>query len=121
MAAQLYSSSEYYRNAGGTDEAWVTDLYRKVLHRAPDAGGLQYWIGQVASRGRASVASRIYASPESRRDRVTALYEALLGRGPDPSGLAYWSERVATTGDLELAVRLVDSGEYIRRAGIRFP
>ena len=121
VAAQLYSSSEYYRNAGGTDEAWVTDLYDKVLHRAPDAGGLQYWTGQVASRGRASVASRIYASPESRRDRVTALYEALLGRGPDPSGLAYWSERVATTGDLELAVRLVDSGEYIRRAGIRFP
>ena len=70
---------------------------------------------------RVGVAATIYASPESRRDRVTTLYEALLGRGPDPSGLAFWSERVATTGDLELAVRLVDSSEYGARAQVRFP
>ena len=121
VGAQFYASAEHYRKAGGTDEAWVTDLYAKLLGRQPDPDGLSFWSARTASRGRLHVATQIYGSPESRRDRVAALYDALLDRAPDPSGLAYWSARIASTGDLELAVHLATSSEYGTRALVRFP
>lgn len=122
VAASFYASPEYYRTiGGGTDTSWVTDLYRKVLHRDPDPSGLAHWVAKTRARGRQHVATAIYGSPESRRDRVGALYLALLGRGPDPSGLAYWSERIGREGDLALAVHLATSSEYGRRALVRFP
>jgi len=40
VAAQIYGSAEYYANAGGTDSAFITDLYDRILGRTPDAGGL---------------------------------------------------------------------------------
>jgi len=121
VGAEFYSSSEYYRKAGGTDEAWIANLYDKVLHREPDAAGLAFWIGRTEARGRRYVATQVYGSAESRRDRVAVLYQALLGRAPDPSGLAFWSDRIATTGDLALSVHLVVSSEYANRAQVRFP
>ena len=122
VASAFYASSEYYRTiGGGTDASWVTDLYRKVLHRDPDPSGLAHWVAKTQVQGRLRVASAIYGSPESRRDRVRGLYEALLGRGPDPSGSAYWSTRIGREGDLALAVHLATSSEYGRRALVRFP
>lgn len=115
VAAEFYASSEYYNGFGGGDDTiWVTDLYRKLLGRSPDAGGLAYWVGQTASKGRASVSGRMFQSPESRRTRVERLYAALLFRSPDPSGLAYWSGKVLTGGDLVLAVELASSAEFLR-------
>lgn len=122
VAAMFYSAREYFEGrGGGTDETWVADLYDAILGRAPDADGLAYWTAQVTVHGRSWVASRLYGSLESRRDRVTALYEQLLDRGPEPDGLAYWAERVATTGDLALARDLGASAEYRTRAIARFP
>lgn len=122
VAALFYSSAEYYRTrGGGTDPSWVTDLYRALLGREPDAAGLAHWVGRTAREGRERVAGEIYGSAESRRDRVRGLFQVLLGRDPDPSGLAHWSGRIATTGDLELAVSLAISAEYGRRAGERYP
>ncbi|MCB0972613.1 MAG: DUF4214 domain-containing protein [Acidimicrobiales bacterium] len=121
VAGSFYASSEYYREiGGGTDATWVADLYRKLLEREPEAAGQAYWERQVVARGRTSVATRIYGSPESRRARVERLYQDLLGRAADPGGLTYWSGRIATEGDLALAVHLASSGEYLRRAEVRF-
>ena len=117
VAAEFYASSEYYNGiGGGTDTSWVTDLYVKLLERSPDAGGLQYWVGQTAAKGRVSVASRMFDSPESRRTRVANLYHQLLFRDPDPSGLAHWSEKIRTTGDIALAIELASSSEFLRLA-----
>jgi photosystem II stability/assembly factor-like uncharacterized protein len=122
VAAQLYASNESYtRLGGGTVGGWVDSLYDRLLHRAPDAGGRAYWIGQVAAHGRVSVAGRFFQSAESARTRVRTLYQALLGRDPDPSGLAYWSARVVRLGDLALAAQLAASSEYFVRAQQRFP
>lgn len=121
-AAAFYASAEYYRGfGGGTDRTWVADLYPKLLGRAPDPGGLDYWTRQTATAGRDSVARRFFQSPESARQRVTGLYQDLLGRAPDPSGLAHWSAKVVTDGDLALAVALASSNEYRNRAASRFP
>lgn len=122
VAAAFYASDEYFRGAGGgTTGGWVTDLYGKLLGRAPDAAGKAYWVSQTAQHGRTSVALRLYQSPESRRARVTRLYEDLLGRTPDPAGRVYWADQILTKGDLALAVDLASSSEYMRHAQVRFP
>lgn len=121
VAAGFYSSPEYFSNAGGTGAAWVADVYTKVLHRDPTPDDIVFWVGRTQDRGRSRVAATIYASPESRGDRVAVLYDALLGRAPDAAGRDFWVGRIVTTGDLALAVHLVVAPEYVTRAQVRFP
>jgi hypothetical protein len=121
VAAQLYGSAEHHRRLGGTDAAWITDLYARLLGRTPDPAGLAHWVRRAATTPRPTIAGSFYESAESRRARVRGLYAVLLGRAPDPAGLAHWSERVRRTGDLALAVELVSSNEYGRRAVVRHP
>ncbi len=121
VAAQFYSSPEYFANSGGTVPQWVADVYTKVLHRSPSSDDIVFWTTRTQAQGRGKVAAAIYSSLESRRDRVAVLYRALLGRNPDVAGRDFWAERIATSGDLALAVNLVVSPEYVARAQARFP
>lgn len=119
-AANFYASPEYFSGiGGGTATSWVSDLYAKLLERVPDSAGLSYWVGQVAAKGRFSVAYRMFQSLESRRTRVTGLYEQLLQRDPDSTGLAYWADRITTQGDIALAIDLSSSTEYLQLAQTR--
>ena len=78
-------------------------LYRVALDRAPDEGGLGYWISAldtgksdlslVASSFIQSAEFRtIYGDPGSVSDTqfVTLLYANALDRAPDQGGLEYW-------------------------------
>ncbi|MCU1452101.1 MAG: hypothetical protein JWN46_247 [Acidimicrobiales bacterium] len=119
--AEFYASDEYYaRLGGGTNSSWVSDLYKKLLHRSADDRGLSFWIGETARVGRSSVAVEFVQSPESRITRVDALYLKLLGRRPDAAGEAYWADRILVDGDLALAANLAASDEYLARAATRF-
>jgi hypothetical protein len=121
VAADFYASNEYHRRVGGTDQAWIADLYGELLHRRADAGGASYWVGQLASGvPRRQVALAFYQSLESRQTRVTGLYQALLGRDPDPGGRAHWASVLADGHDLRLSVNLATSDEYASRATRRF-
>lgn len=116
VASHFYGSAEYF-TASGDSEAWVTDLYREIVRREPDAGGLAHWSGQADDGvGLSTIASAFYASPESRQTRVAGLYDALLARTPDPGGLAHWSDRLLDGRDVQLAVVLAVSPEYHERA-----
>jgi hypothetical protein len=120
VAADFYASDEYHRRVGGTDRAWIEDLYRELLHREPDAAGASYWVGQLAAGvPRRDAALAFYQSLESRLTRVTGLYQALLGRDPDKAGRAHWAGVLADGHDLRLAVDLATSDEYYARAGER--
>ena len=121
VAADFYGSAEYHQLSGGTDEAWIADLYDELLLRAPEPGGVQYWVGQLAAgKTRHDVSLAFYQSLESRLTRVTGLYEDLLGRVPDAGGWAYWAQVLLDGQDLRLATFLASSGEYFGRAGVRF-
>ena len=121
VAADFYASAEYHRLAGGTDRAWIADLYDELLLRAPEPGGVQYWVDQLAAgKSRHVVSLAFYQSLESRMTRVTGLYDALLGRTPDVQGRAHWAEVLLDGQDLRLATFLASSGEYFGRAGTRF-
>ncbi|HEU5084410.1 MAG TPA: DUF4214 domain-containing protein [Acidimicrobiales bacterium] len=121
VAADFYASDEYHQRVGGTDPAWIADLYVELLHRTADEGGLQYWVGQLAAGApRHRVALSFYQSLESRMTRVSGLYQALLGRDPDRGGQAHWAGVLADGRDLRLATFLASSDEYLQRARTRF-
>ena len=107
---------------GNTDATWVTELYRQILHREPDSGGLAAWTNLTSShtQGRNVIAGNFYQSTESREDRVKVLYQSLLKRDPDPTGWPYWTAQILTTGDLQLAASLASSEEYWDLAHTRF-
>lgn len=120
VAADFYASDEYHRRVGGTDPAWIADLYEELLHRVPDAGGASYWVGQLtAGVPRRDAALAFYQSLESRQTRVTGLYQTLLGRDPDRPGRDHWAAQLADGHDLRLSVNLATSDEYHARAAGR--
>ncbi|WP_139224399.1 DUF4214 domain-containing protein [Cellulomonas marina] len=117
IAASFYASEEYYRTvAGGDDAAWVTDLYRVLLLREPDAAGLDGWVRALgAGMSRTTLAYGFYQSQETLQVRVEALYQRLLGRSAEPGAMAVWTPVVRDQGDLQLAAFLAGSEEYYRR------
>jgi hypothetical protein len=140
ITAGFLSSPEFTSDYGPylqiSAQAFVTDIYENVLHRAPDAGGLQYWTGLIAGgRPREFVADEIVISPEhqsleqsvfdaglfvpSATDATIArLYYAILDRAPDATGLQGWETSVAQGMSLAtVAQTLLSSSEYTTRHG----
>ncbi len=79
-------------------EAFVTRFYRQTLDRAPDAPGLEGWVGQLLSGNLsgADVAERFIFSQEfeakstSDEQFLEVMYRAFFNRPPDPNGYAGW-------------------------------
>ena len=81
------------------EAASAARLYHASLGRAPDAGGLGYWRGQLEQgRTLAEAADGFVGSPEFQSrygtlddaGYVDLLYQNVLGRGPDAAGGSYW-------------------------------
>ncbi|WP_372593541.1 DUF4214 domain-containing protein [Actinotalea sp.] len=118
IASAFYASPEYFSTVGRSDySTWVSDLYRKLLLRSPDAGGVAGWVGALRSgMPRDELAMGFYQSPETLAVRVDALYRDLLGRPAEPGGSASWKPFVKAQGDLVLAAALAASDEYWLKA-----
>lgn len=117
IASAFYSSPEYFATVGRSDyRTWVTDLYQKLLLRAPD-NGINGWVDAL-NRGmpRDVLTFGFYQSNEKLGVRITALYQDLLGRAPENGAIANWSPFVANQGDLVLAAALGASEEYLTYA-----
>jgi hypothetical protein len=105
--------------AAQLNQAYVAQLYRELLQRQPDAGGLAYWSG-LLEQGTApqQVAQEILASPEYRGVEVRQLYATYLHREPEPLGLAAFTQFLSAGGTAEQAAALIlSSPEYRDRAG----
>ncbi|WP_166874850.1 DUF4214 domain-containing protein [Salinibacterium sp. ZJ450] len=114
IAAGFYASPEYFGTVGQNNfGTWVSDLYQKLLLRAPDAAGLQGWVTALqAGMGRDQLAFGFYQAPETLGVRITALYQTLLSRPPEAGAIPNWSPFVRDFGDLVLAAALAGSAEY---------
>lgn len=115
---EFYRSAEYFQRSGGTNASWIGALYRDLLGRSADGGGVAYWVGQLERGGqpRSAVAANFYRSSESRRDRANEIHRDVLG-GPlaDP-GLQQWADRLAWVGDVRLAAELAASQTFWNQA-----
>jgi hypothetical protein len=102
-------------------------LYRAFLGRAPDASGLEFWIGRrragtwtltrmADSFASSSEFTRKYGALTNRQF-VTRIYTDVLGRPADPSGVDYWTgkldRRERTRGGV--MVGFSESSEYLRK------
>ena len=117
IASAFYSSPEYFATVGHNDyTTWVSDLYQKLLLRAPDSG-INGWVNALNNgMPRDVLTFGFYQSAEKLGVRVTALYTSLLGRAPENGAIANWSPFVQNQGDLVLAAALASSDEYFSRA-----
>lgn len=98
---------------------YVQALYKQVLGRDADRGGLTYWSG-LLDQGvpRPTIIGSLQRSEEYRVKTVTTLYQSLLDRDPDSGGRAYFVARMAEGLTLDgLMTTLIASDEYYRRRG----
>lgn len=72
----------------------ISDLYREIFSREPDAGGLEYW--DNTGLGVDDIRDSFLNSPEkigdANADEITGLYREVFGREPDAGGLQYWDQ-----------------------------
>ena len=82
----------------------VTGLYVSLFGRAPESGGLGYWVSQLdAGKTLAQVAQDMYNVDAARvmypafatnQEIVGKFYSNVLGRTADADGLAYWTGKL---------------------------
>jgi Domain of unknown function (DUF4214) len=108
-------------NVGTATQNFVDQVYRDVLHRAPDAAGLAAWSAAIDSSqlSRQEVVLNIQGSEEGLRTQVNDLYLRFLGRSADPTGLAGWTTflRSRDNDTVELEEQLIASQEYFQTQG----
>ncbi len=140
MALSFFSSAEYL-SFGRNNSDYVSDLYNTFYNRAPDAGGLAYWTGQLAQgTPREIVLASFMFSPEfsnfvagifgtttsgPEAGIVVDFYRGLLARLPDTGGFNYWVQQFRTAecqgaGAVYAQVEAISSafasgGEYAAR------
>ncbi|MGH7194762.1 MAG: DUF4214 domain-containing protein, partial [Candidatus Saccharimonadales bacterium] len=99
--------------------AAISAAYQKLLHRAADQPGLDYWTTRLASGlTDGNLLAGIAASPEymNRAGSVSSwidnAYQDLLGRPADPAGQSYWlAQMTSGLSHYDVASRLLAGGE----------
>ncbi|NDW01324.1 DUF4214 domain-containing protein [Salipiger sp. PrR002] len=134
-AAAGFTGSLEFQNTYGalTDTAFVAQLYRNVLDREADDGGLAGWTARlkdgmsreqvvlgfsesaefVSSTRGAVYNAAVAASAQGWGDDVFRLYQATLDRAPDAAGFEAWSTRLAEGREyLSVVDGFVQSAEF---------
>ncbi|GAA3158633.1 DUF4214 domain-containing protein [Nonomuraea salmonea] len=109
-----FLDSPEYRSKYPQDEAFVDSLYRRLLNRAPDAGGFQFWVKQLKNGvPRSEVARGFVLSPEYCRNFSKSLYVHYLRRQPDAGGWQFWTDLLTQGMNHQDAIAgFVSSTEY---------
>lgn len=121
------ASEEFQQTYGNLSNAeFVTLIYRNVLGREPDAGGLTYWTNELesAARTRGQVMTGFSESAEYQTMMASSVYiimtyVGLLQRSPDLGGYEYWLEQMSGgTSGLALIDGFLYSQEYEARFSV---
>jgi Ca2+-binding RTX toxin-like protein len=129
IAAGFVNSVEFQTKYGALDNAaFVTQLYRNVLDREPDAGGLAANVNALTSglitrtevvvNFSESPEFKAGTSPELHAGQIFRLYGATLARTPDVSGFKGWTDALGNGQGLAgIAAGFVNSTEFQTRYG----
>ncbi|HUY91114.1 MAG TPA: DUF4214 domain-containing protein [Pirellulales bacterium] len=134
IKAGFADSPEFYTSAGGAPQAWVTELYHRVLGRDPDPQGDQFWLNYLTSHGntaatRNQIALDFFTSLETNKADVTGWFQEYLQRAPTASELnQYAGEMQAGKTDRDIEQEITNLPEYGQSppaapsgAGVRLP
>jgi hypothetical protein len=117
IADYFATSSEFVNRYGALDDRdYIARIYQNVLHREPDAGGLDFWLGELArgiSRGKMLAQ---FSNSTENRDRqrfamhVIGTHGCMLRRMPTSDELATWTglfeAETATVADMVAMIRV---------------
>jgi hypothetical protein len=119
LVSSFLASPEFFKRAGGTNAAWLGEVYKSVLGRTISPGEQTAW--EAAVKNGLPLQTAVFGianSPESLARIVTAAYESVLGRAPDPQGLADWTAFLENGGSpKQLLALLASSAEFIDARG----
>ena len=119
LAAEILSGVDYAQAGHLTAGDYVNGLYKDVLGRNADAGGLTAWVNQLnQGKSRADVAKGFLNSDERLNVVVEQFYHDLLGRQSDAGGKAAFV-KLLKNGSLNLAglaAQMLGSDEFSRRS-----
>lgn len=96
----LYSSATASEESPTKEE--VAKLYVATFNRAPESGGLNYWVNESGLKLSQIAQSffdeeetqLLYPPSTSHRDFIAAVYQNLFNRNPDNAGWNYWEEQL---------------------------
>jgi uncharacterized protein YkwD len=123
--ATMFAGSPEFRTTYGAldDKAFVQLVYRNVLERSPDAGGLAYWTDLVdrgMTRGRMLIG---FSESEEFRTKTFAAvtvswaFIQLLGRVPTPSERQLWTASLNSGGTVDAMIdQVARSQSFAARA-----
>ena len=122
-----FASSSEFRNRYGdlSNSAFVDRVYRNVLDRPADSGGLAYWTGRLAAgvpRGQVMASfsqSSEYTAQTRSGSYVVSLFESMLLKAP-PADVYVLFEAALSNGSTTLgaeATYVFESAEYAARFG----
>lgn len=99
----------------------VEKMYLAAFLRAPEKGGLDYWVGKLNAGDSLTkvgdvifsldIVKAIYADTMSNQQFVTAIYNNVFGKAPDSSGLDYWTGKLDSSGHRgDLVMDMINAG-----------
>ncbi|HVA51676.1 MAG TPA: MBG domain-containing protein, partial [Pirellulales bacterium] len=122
IEAGFADSPEFYNSAGGTPQSWLSGLYQRILDRAPDPQGQQFWLNdyqQQAAAGvdpgtiRHEIAMGFFDSPEAFGDDATGWFREYLFRAPtDAEKAQYVNQMEGGSSDRTIEQEITDLPEY---------
>ncbi|HLN27482.1 MAG TPA: DUF4214 domain-containing protein [Gemmataceae bacterium] len=111
--------SSAFPKQGNGNADFVDALYRAILDRNAEPGGLAYWTNLLNSGAlsRLQVVQDIRTSPEHFTQEVTDFYFTLLDRAPDAAGLQSWVQQLenGSLTEEQVAFDFLDSPEYLSK------
>lgn len=124
VASNFAASTEFTNRYGNlNDRAFVDQIYRNVLGRAPDSSGLDYWVRQMQrGRTRGQVLTGFSESPENKAATraeviVSWAFAQMIDRMPTETERATWTSEIEDGGSAAQLVRfLADSQAFAERA-----
>lgn len=115
VIAGMISSAEFFQSSGGTNAAWATAIYERLLDRQPDPQGLTYWAGQLdeQSRSRSHVVLAFLDSDENLKNLAEGWYQQYLNREPQADEqAAVVAELHAGVSQRQVQINLINGQEY---------
>jgi hypothetical protein len=127
IIAAIAGSDEYYGLAaiGAVDDQFITQLFKDLLARSPDAASLASFtqiLTQSEQASRQQVALGFTAGDEYRKLLINSFYTNLMGRLPSSTEINLWLPQLqAGLTDEGLMASLIGSDEYFHSSLIVTP
>jgi hypothetical protein len=118
VQAQLAGSAEFFLKSGSTEAGFVTALFKDFLNRTPTNSEVTFWVGELGTKSRNTVAAEFLGTLAYDQDLVSGYYLQFLRRPADSTGLALFATDLngGTLTDEQVIATMIGSDEYFNLA-----